>query len=154
MQWIIEMVHADKTTSSGTTRFRLWFLYFLIAETIIINLVTCITIYTQCEKVETIWDPVGTPSKCWPGAVQAVSHAFHLTHSLTHWHANRISVSSKEVYTYLLTARGTIMADFKLAANSLTDLILTVLPITIFFKLQMQLRLKIGLAALLSLSIL
>lgn len=46
------------------------------------------------------------------------------------------------------------MADFYKAANSLTDLILTILPIRIFWKLQMNIRLKIGLGALLSLSIL
>jgi len=66
-----------QSISSGITPLRRGFLYFLGAQTIVINLVTCITIYTQCEKVETIWDPIGTPSKCWPGAVQAVSSTFH-----------------------------------------------------------------------------
>jgi hypothetical protein len=69
--------------SSGTTTFRRWLFYFLAAQTLIVNLVTCITIYTQCENVETIWDPVGTPSKCWSPAVQAVSHALYATGILT-----------------------------------------------------------------------
>ena len=71
--------NADFKSSSGTTKFRRWFLYFLIAETLIINLMTCITIYVQCGKVESLWDPVGTPSKCWPPDVQAVSQAFWTT---------------------------------------------------------------------------
>ncbi|RFU34906.1 hypothetical protein B7463_g1500, partial [Scytalidium lignicola] len=103
----------------GTTKLRRYLLYFLIAETIIINLVTCITIYTQCEKVETIWDPVGTPSRCWPSDIQASLPQLTL----------------------------------KQAANSLTDLILTALPFTIFWNLQMKLNLKIGLTALLGLSL-
>ncbi|KFY21211.1 hypothetical protein V491_03075 [Pseudogymnoascus sp. VKM F-3775] len=101
----------------GTTTFRRWLFYFLAAETLIVNLVTCITIYTQCENVKTIWDPVGTPSKCWPPAVQAD------------------------------------IGFFQGASNSATDLILTLIPISIFFSLQMNLRLKIGLGALLCLSV-
>ncbi|KFY01968.1 hypothetical protein V490_00698 [Pseudogymnoascus sp. VKM F-3557] len=101
----------------GTTTFRRWLFYFLAAQTLIVNLVTCITIYTQCENVETIWDPVGTPSKCWSPAVQAD------------------------------------IGFFQGASNSATDLILTLIPVTIFFSLQMKLRLKIGLGALLCLSI-
>ena len=38
--------------------------------------------------------------------------------------------------------------------NSATDLILTVMPITIFFTLQMDLKIKLGLAGLLGLSVL
>lgn len=81
---ITEIIQTNKTIASGTSTFRRWLFYFLAAETLIVNLVTCIMIYTQCEKVETIWDPVGTPSKCWSPAVQAVSHAFYAISILTH----------------------------------------------------------------------
>jgi hypothetical protein len=55
---------------------------------------------------------------------------------------------------YLLNAFTFIMADFEQACNSATDLVLTFVPLIIFFNLQMKLTLKIGLAALLCLSIL
>ena len=55
---------------------------------------------------------------------------------------------------YLLDAVTIIIADFGRAANSATDLVLTFVPFSILFNLQMKLGLKIGLALLLCLSIL
>lgn len=100
----------------GTTRPRRWFLYGMIAQTLIVNLFTSITIFTQCANPATLWDPVGSPSKCWPVTVQ--------------------------VYT------GYVQGVF----NSATDLIFTLLPIGMFWTLQMELRIKLGLVALLGLS--
>lgn len=57
----------------GTAKYRRWFLHFLIAQSLVVNLVTCITIFVQCGDVKTLWDPVGVPSKCWAPAAQAVS---------------------------------------------------------------------------------
>ena len=54
----------------GNTKARRWFLYFLMAEQLIVNLFTSITIFTQCGNVLSLWDPVGHPSKCWSPAVQ------------------------------------------------------------------------------------
>lgn len=54
----------------------------------------------------------------------------------------------------MLNAVTLIIADFEQASNSATDLVLTFVPFSIFFNLQMKLGLKIGLAALLCLSIL
>jgi hypothetical protein len=54
----------------GNTKARRWFLYFLMAEQLIVNLFTCITIFTQCGNVLSLWDPVGHPSKCWSPDVQ------------------------------------------------------------------------------------
>jgi hypothetical protein len=54
----------------GNTKSRRWFLYFLMAEQLIVNLFTCITIFTQCGNVHSLWDPVGRPSKCWSPDVQ------------------------------------------------------------------------------------
>lgn len=54
----------------GNTKPRRWFLYFLMAEQLIVNLFTSITIFTQCGNVHSLWDPVGHPSKCWSPDVQ------------------------------------------------------------------------------------
>jgi hypothetical protein len=54
----------------GNTKARRWLLYFLMAEQLIVNLFTCITIFTQCGNVLSLWDPVGHPSKCWSPNVQ------------------------------------------------------------------------------------
>jgi hypothetical protein len=102
----------------GNTKTRRWFLYALMAQQLIVNLFTSITIFTQCGNVHSLWDPVGEPSKCWSPDVQ--------------------------------TDTGYVQGVF----NSATDLILTVMPITIFFTLQMDLRIKLGLAGLLGLSVL
>jgi hypothetical protein len=102
----------------GNTKTRRWFLYALMAQQLIVNLFTSITIFTQCGNVHSLWDPVGEPSKCWNPDVQ--------------------------------TDTGYVQGVF----NSATDLILTVMPITIFFTLQMDLRIKLGLAGLLGLSVL
>lgn len=56
----------------GTTKARRAFLAFMIGQTIVINLVTAITIFTQCPNVRTLWDPVGVPGKCWSPNVQTV----------------------------------------------------------------------------------
>ena len=102
----------------GNTKKRRWFLYGLMAQQLIVNLFTCITIITQCGNVHSLWNPVGEPSKCWNPDVQ--------------------------------TDTGYVQGVF----NSATDFILTVMPITIFFTLQMDLRIKLGLAGLLGLSVL
>ncbi|KAH6668336.1 hypothetical protein B0J14DRAFT_641906 [Halenospora varia] len=47
-----------------------WILRLLLAQTLLVNIATCITIFTQCERVETLWDPVGVPSICWDRNVQ------------------------------------------------------------------------------------
>ncbi|PMD22568.1 hypothetical protein NA56DRAFT_90841 [Hyaloscypha hepaticicola] len=101
----------------GNTKKRRWFLYGLMAQQLIVNLFTCITIFTQCGNVHSLWNPVGEPSKCWNPDVQ--------------------------------TDTGYVQGVF----NSATDLILTVMPISIFYTLQMDLRIKLGLAGLLGLSV-
>jgi hypothetical protein len=139
----------------GITPLRRWFLYVLITETIVVNLMTCITIFVQCGKVESLWDPVGTPSKCWPPAAQAVSPDFvEIAPCLELcWFWARILDTSKEVRTFTSDNQHAF-AKRPVAANSATDLVLTCLPSSIFFTLQMKPRIKLGLAVLLGLSIL
>jgi hypothetical protein len=43
-----------------------------MAQTLIINLLTAITIFTQCPNVNTLWDPDGVPGVCWSPLVQEV----------------------------------------------------------------------------------
>lgn len=53
-----------------------WFLRFLLVQTLLVNLTTCITIFTQCHRVETLWDPVNFPSACWDPKVQSVTQSY------------------------------------------------------------------------------
>jgi len=53
-----------------------WFLRLLLAQTLLVNIATCITIFTQCQRVETLWDPVGVPSICWDHNVQMVTRSY------------------------------------------------------------------------------
>ncbi|KAH8594902.1 hypothetical protein B0O99DRAFT_623894 [Bisporella sp. PMI_857] len=101
----------------GTNAWRRAGLWFLFWQSLVVNALTLILIYVQCEDVQTLWDHAGHPGSCW----------------------------SPNVQTYTGFAQG--------ALNSATDLILTILPMAIFWKLQMTIRLKIGLGFLLGLSI-
>jgi hypothetical protein len=60
----------------GTTKYRRWFIIFLMTQTIVINLVTAITIFTQCPNVRSLWDPVNFPGKCWSPLVQEYTGFF------------------------------------------------------------------------------
>jgi hypothetical protein len=57
----------------GSIDYLRWLLRFLLAQTLLVNLTTCITIFTQCQRVETLWDPVNFPSVCWDHNVQTVT---------------------------------------------------------------------------------
>jgi hypothetical protein len=72
------------------------------------------------------------------------------SHSLT----SQQDIGFSQGGEYLLDAVTFIIADVERAANSATDLVLTFVPFSILFNLQMKLGLKIGLALLLCLSIL
>ena len=118
----------------GNTKARRWFIYFLIGEQMVVNLFTCITIFTQCGNVNSLWDPVGHPSKCWSPDVQTDTgyvQGGKISTPFVEFHINESAVF-----------------------NSATDLVLTIMPITIFWTLQMDLRVKFGLAGLLCLSVL
>jgi hypothetical protein len=118
----------------GNTKFRRWGLYFLVAEQLIVNLFTCITIFTQCGNVHSLWDPVGEPSKCWSPDVQT---------DTGYVQGGKNGMTSID-----------FMADKSAVFNSATDLVLTILPLTIFWTLQMATKIKLGLAGLLGLSVL
>jgi hypothetical protein len=55
----------------GTKKGLRMFLYFLMAQHAVINVVTIILIVAQCPDFATLWDPIGHPGKCWSPAVQA-----------------------------------------------------------------------------------
>ncbi len=61
----------------GTTNYRRQFIIFLMVETIVINLVTAITIFTQCPDVRTLWDAGSDfPGTCWSPLVQEYTRFF------------------------------------------------------------------------------
>ncbi|KAF8850281.1 hypothetical protein BDZ45DRAFT_731650 [Acephala macrosclerotiorum] len=55
----------------GPSKSRRWFLYGLMTQHIIINVLTIILVVVQCPNFATLWDPIGTPGKCWSPSVQA-----------------------------------------------------------------------------------
>jgi hypothetical protein len=118
----------------GITKARRWLIIFLMVETIIINLVTAITIFTQCQNVNTLWDPVGYPGVCWSPLVQQYTGFF---------------AGCKSSYLNLK-----ILPDLPLACNAATDLILTLLPAYIVWGLKLDRRTKLGLIAVMCLSVL
>jgi hypothetical protein len=99
-----------------TSKPKKWFIYGLATQHIIINVATIILIVVQCQNFATMWDPIGTPGKCWSPSVQAD------------------------------------FGYFQGATNTVTDIVLTVMPITIIWKLQLAKHLKIALSVLLGLS--
>jgi hypothetical protein len=103
---------------TGTSNAKKWFLYGLIAQHFVINILTIILIVVQCPKFATLWDPIGTPGVCWSPSVQAN------------------------------------FGYFQGATNTVTDIILTVLPAVLVWKLQIAPKLKIGLSIVLGLSLL
>ncbi|KAN0105931.1 hypothetical protein V8E51_008807 [Hyaloscypha variabilis] len=100
----------------GSIHYRRWVLRFLLAQTLLVNLVTCITIFTQCKRVETLWDPVGVPSPCWDHDVQ------------------------------------TYIGYFQGACNSITDLTLTCMSISLCWTLPLKFHIKLGISLLLGFS--
>jgi hypothetical protein len=55
----------------GTKKTARYFLYFLMAQHVVVNVITIILILAQCPQFATLWDPVGHPGKCWSPSVQA-----------------------------------------------------------------------------------
>ncbi|RDW56607.1 hypothetical protein BP5796_13072 [Coleophoma crateriformis] len=101
----------------GTTKWRRRGLWFLFWESLVVNTITIVLIYVQCEHVQSLWDPIGHPGRCWSPKVQE------------------------------------IVGFVQGGLNSAVDLVLTIMPATIFWKLQISTRLKVGLVILLGLSI-
>lgn len=99
-----------------TSKPKRWFIYGLAAQHVIINVATIILILVQCQKFATLWNPFGTPGKCWSPSVQAK------------------------------------FGYFQGAANTATDVVLTVFPAMIVWNLQLAKNLKIALSVLLGLS--
>lgn len=108
-----------------------------VSQTIVINLATAITIFTQCPDVASLWDPDTHPNdQCWSPKVQEYTGFF-------------------QGGVYLLF-RGHFENCAKAfpATNSATDLVLTLIPVYAFAPLKMNMTTKLGLVALLCLSIL
>lgn len=78
------MVYLLKIIGAGTKNGLKWFIYFLIAQHVMVNFVTIVLILAQCPNYATLWDPIGNPGKCWSPSVQANFGYFQgATNSLT-----------------------------------------------------------------------
>jgi hypothetical protein len=102
------------------------------------NGLTLILVYAQCRDVRSLWDPVGHPSVCWSPLAQADFGFFQ----------------GCKFFLALLPLLNTVDGFLGVAMNAATDLFLTVLPATILWSAQINLKLKLGLGFLLGLSVL
>lgn len=77
----------------GTTKHRRWLIIFLMTETIVINLFTAITIFTQCPDPRALWDGANFPGKCWSPLFQEYAGFFqgceHFPDLTEQWWSNQ-----------------------------------------------------------------
>ena len=126
----------------GASRAKKYLIWSLITLQIIINLATTIQVLVQCEKVPMLWDR-SLGQRCMDPKVQEYVGYFQGGLSRV-WTVipNRISN-----HTVLW-----LTAHFP-AFNSLSDMILSLIPVSIVMKLKLERGLKLSLAFVMSLSI-
>ncbi|KAF7908730.1 uncharacterized protein EAF01_004485 [Botrytis porri] len=93
------------------------FLYFLIAQNAIINLMALIQIFFECSDISYNWNRVGHEDQCWSMGTQAA------------------------------------IGYFQGSSSSLTDLVLTILPVAMVINLHIPMHLKLLLSFLLGVSL-
>lgn len=116
----------------GTNKWRRVALWSLFAVQIVFNSIVVVCLYAQCTDIRSLWN-FTIPDTCWNADVQTVSF------------------SPLNLHLYLT---GQYLGYAHTAFNGATDLFLTFLPATILWTLQMKTKLKLGLCALLGLSLL
>jgi hypothetical protein len=133
----------------GTTRSKKWLLWGTFWLQLVVNGVTLILIFVQCDDVESLWDPVGHPSKCWSPRIQEVTCGPLLAIIETdcccsvHWVCSR---------RYGLGFLELLSNEANVKFGQALTQALTLLPTTIFWKLRISFQLKLSLGFVLSLS--
>ena len=116
----------------GTNNTRKWFLWFLIVQQIIITIITNSITMFYCQPVAKFWDQ-SIPGKCIDAKI-------------------RKGAAYPSLSEYLITPQSLILTCS--VSGIVTDLALTLMPILIISSLNLKLRLKLGLVALMSLGML
>lgn len=113
-----------------------WFIYVNLFIYMIITIISCVFIFTQCTPAKGLWDP-SLNAKCWDPDISVDVTILQCCKS-----ANRPSSCSRKALT-ANSAYGTFL-DFALA----------LLPITIIWKLNMSVPKKLAICTILGLGIL
>ena len=119
----------------GLSTWRKRFLWFTIISTLVITVAVCILIFCGCKPVEGLWNPF-IQSNCWD--------PFIVT-NLT------IFSSSMQPSEYKDRA---VELTVHVGWNVFMDLCFAVLPVTIFWNLQLKLGKRIGLSFLMGMGVL
>ena len=113
-------------------------LWILVGLQIVVNCIFIIIIFVQCPgHTSAIWDHTGK-AKCWDAHVQAYYGYFQ---------------GGRNDLQYI-TLQRTDRRTSQIAFNSATDLYLAVFSTCVFWNLNLKVRVKIGLVALLGMGIL
>lgn len=117
-------------------RWARWLLWFIIITMNIVNVLTAIFVFVQCEDPRNLWDK-DIPSKCW--------HVDVFTHF-------SLFVGCKFVSPSLFTLMLTNIAST--AYSGLQDFVLALLPWVIIWGLQMSTKERIAIGICMSMGIL
>lgn len=115
----------------GTSKTKKNTFYLIIITQLIVNLGTMVEVLISCEDFAQLWDHNLT-GRCWSPRIQAYTGFFQ-----------------GGMLAYLADE---LVSDRHAAWNSMTDIVLTVLPILILMKLNMELRTRVALCVILGLS--
>lgn len=128
-------------------RWQRWVVWVVIVLTAIINILNCIFNFVQCRPIKANWNPE-VPHSCWPPEAQ-LDFAYFMS-----------SVSNDlicpHMHRYLLSF---LFADFSESTpmttgeNIMADVILAILPATIFWNLNVSTKRRIYLSVVLSLGL-
>lgn len=121
----------------GPTAFwRRLILYFFIVTIFIVNSLGCIFNFVQCNPPRALWTP-GLPAECWKPSVQE-HYDFFVAGKLD-------KIANHATYEFILLTVA--------AWNILTDVVLALLPVTIFWDLRLTVKKKAALCCLLGLGL-
>lgn len=109
---------------------RCWALYSLVSLQCLIAAISCVLLFTQCTPVASLWDST-IPARCFPTGVMTGYSYFTGCKSCP------------------LSRLGT-RADRSVqpAFTAVTDIVLGIVPIAAFWKLQMKTKTKVGLCTM------
>jgi hypothetical protein len=114
---------------------RKWIIWFTIVFTFVFNCLNCILTFTQCDPPKALWQP-DVPHKCWDPSIQL-----------------KISYAGSSQFPQRFPRQPQLLT-LCVGYNILVDVVLALLPSTLIWKLQIDLRKRLNLCALLGLGLL
>lgn len=122
-----------------------WVVWVVIVLTAIINILNCIFNFVQCRPIQANWDQ-DLPHRCWPSRVQLDFAYFMSGASRNLLPTLNLFYFYMFLFYFIISFWLTIIGE-----NILADMILAILPVTIFWDLQVRSRKRIYITVVLSL---